>query len=73
MQKIVVANEATRRQLLTYIEKLDVSKPVEFSFKPFKARRSLSANNLYWQWITIMTTHFNSKGAKYTTELMHDA
>ncbi|WP_299726775.1 hypothetical protein [uncultured Endozoicomonas sp.] len=72
-QKLVVCNDATKRQLLTYVERLDTNKPIEFSFKPFKARRSLSANALYWKWVSIMVTHFNSKGAKYTTEFLHDA
>lgn len=41
-------------------------------WSPWKDKRSLNANALYWQWLTIMAEHFSRGGQPFTKDDMHD-
>jgi len=45
---------------------------LRISWEPWRDRRSLNANALYWQWLTVMAEYFSRKGNKFTKDDMHD-
>ncbi|WP_263079259.1 recombination protein NinB [Endozoicomonas sp. Mp262] len=63
-QKIVIATEAARRELIKVVNQVHLKKPVEFSYRPFKPKRSLSANALYWKWLSIIERKMTGKCTK---------
>lgn len=44
----------------------------KITWEPWKDKRSLNANALYWQWLTIMAEHFSRGGQLFTKDDMHD-
>lgn len=50
-QPIIVGNEDMRGRVQQLIAGLDLSKPWSVTVEPFKKKRSLSQNSLYWLWL----------------------
>lgn len=46
--------------------------PLRISVSPLRDKRSNSANNLYWKWLTVMAQHFSRNGQSFTKDDMHD-
>ena len=51
---MIVSDDKTRRQAIDALFGLDLSKPWAVTIEPYKERRSLSQNSLYWKWVGIM-------------------
>lgn len=49
-------------------------KDVMVEISEYSPKRSISANDLYWKWLTDMAYHFNAKSPKdnYSKDDMHD-
>jgi len=45
---------------------------LRITWEPWRDKRSLNANALYWQWLTVMAEHFSRGGKKFSKEDMHD-
>jgi hypothetical protein len=45
---------------------------LRIEWEPWKEKRSLSANNLYWQWLTVLAAHFSRGGKAFSKDDMHD-
>lgn len=71
-QRIVIATPEGQQAALRAILDLDASSPWEVTIAPHRPRRSVSANALYWKWLTQLADHFSRKGNKYTREDLHD-
>lgn len=52
-------------QLITW----DWSKPLRVTIEPFKKKRSLSQNALYWQWITEAVAWLDARNYAWTSRL----
>lgn len=49
-------------------------KPYQVELKPYKRKRSLDQNALYWMWLTELSKYLTGKGRKFATkEWCHDA
>ena len=46
--------------------------PCMIELKPFRYKRSLDQNSLYWMWLGEMATHFTQGTRVFTTDDMHD-
>lgn len=71
MEKIKVSSEQERQELIALINMMDLSKPWEITWKQ-AGNRTLSANALYWQWMTDLANKFSVKGQLFTKDDMHD-
>ena len=47
----IIKDEARRTNAITYLEQMNIAKPIEVVIKPYKRKRTNSQNNLYWMWI----------------------
>jgi hypothetical protein len=57
----------------THIHKLiEAGKVAAVNIQEYASPRSLSANALYWMWLSEMATHFSKKGTTVTKDDMHD-
>lgn len=71
-RQIVIATPEGQREAVMAVMELDASTPWVVTIAPHKPKRSVSANALYWQWLTQMANHFSRKGNKYTRDDLHD-
>ena len=68
----IVRSEVEKRNFINFLTRLNVTEPMEFNWGKHKAKRSLSANNLYWQWMSRLANYFSKKGGDYDKDMMHD-
>lgn len=54
MTEIVMRSEVQREFAMSLIRQLDVGKTWQITVKPFKKKRSLHQNALYWKWLGII-------------------
>ena len=54
MDKIVLWDEGLRDAVINLIKGLNLEKPWSVTIEKYVERRSLSQNNLYWQWVGIL-------------------
>lgn len=47
-------------------------KGLRIIWEEWRDQRSINANNLYWQWLTLMAKHFSKGDNQFTKEDMHD-
>ena len=52
---LIIRDEPMRASVCRLIAGLDLSKPWAVTVEPYKERRSLNQNSLYWQWIGIIS------------------
>lgn len=53
---------------------LPLDKPLVAELKPYKRKRSLDQNALYWMWLTELSEYLQGKGREFATkEWCHDA
>ena len=64
----LIRDEAMRQRVSNLIDGLDLSKPWSVTVEPYKKRRSLSANGLYWKWVSII-----ADGTGNSDDDLHDA
>jgi hypothetical protein len=70
--KWTVKNESSKKFFLEFVNKMDFTKPYEFTWKLAKSKRSNDANGLYWMWMTELAKHFSNDAGSYTKDEMHD-
>ena len=51
-QTVILRDDATRRDLFSHLERLDLSRPWEVTWKRKTKRRTLNQNALYWKRIS---------------------
>jgi hypothetical protein len=59
-------------KLARYLKMSLSSNGFRVTWEEWKDKRSLNANNLYWQWLTIMAEYFSRGGKKFSKDDMHD-
>lgn len=65
----------TREQLENCFRFLRESIPANgfrISWEPWRDRRSVNSNALYWSWLTLLAAHFSRSGTTYSKDDMHD-
>ena len=61
-------------ELIEIISTMRLDKPLSVEIKPYKRKRTLDQNALYWLWLTDLSKYLVSKGRKFATkEWCHDA
>lgn len=66
---------STPEQLQNCFRFLQQSMPTQglrITWEPWKDKRSLNQNAMYWMWLTQMAEHFSRGGKKFTQDDMHD-
>ena len=53
-QRIIIVSEEHRHRAMEILKSLPLSPVHEINIKEYKRNRSLEANALYWQWLTII-------------------
>lgn len=48
--------------LISWLEPVEFSQPVEVTIKPFKDKRSLNQNNLFHEWCNVLSRYLISRG-----------
>ena len=56
-QTIVIRDETLRQRVIGLLNNIDLTHPWEVTIKPYRKRRSLSQNALYWKWLDTVVTH----------------
>ena len=47
--------------------------PLEVTHRPYKSKRSLDQNALYWKWLSVIKNHiYESTGDTFTEDDLHD-
>ena len=72
MEKFIVNNPTEKAQLIDAIMALAIVRPMVFEWKQYRKKRSNSANNLYWLWLTDMAKFFSTPKTNFEPEDMHD-
>lgn len=57
MNEFILKTEDDRRRLLDFLSKLDISRPLKFTWKLYRQKRSLDANALLHVWLGEMLKH----------------
>lgn len=71
---MILAQPEDVSELIGLLSAMSVDKPLAASIKPYKRKRSLDQNALYWLWLTDLSKYLVSKGRKFATkEWCHDA
>ncbi len=60
------------RQCFNFLEQSLPTRGLRITWEEWRDKRSLNANNLYWQWLTVMSEHFSRGGKKFSKDDMHD-
>ena len=50
-QTIIIRDETLRKRVIGLLNNIDLTHPWEVTIKPYRKRRSLSQNALYWKWL----------------------
>lgn len=69
---VTINDDEQRRRAIDAILRCNLTKPMTMTLMPFESKRTLSANNLYWQWLTVMATHFSQKAGPFSRDDMHE-
>lgn len=72
MNKWIIRGERQIDALITNLRDLSKDRVLEVTVKNHSTKRSLSANSLYWMWMSEMSKKFTSNGNVYTRDNMHD-
>lgn len=72
MGKRIINNEGDRLSAIEFLKACDITKPVLVEVAPYKPKRSLPQNNLYWKWLGAMAKHFSRTAPPFDSEQMHD-
>ena len=72
MGKRIINNEGDKRAVIEFLQSFNIDEPLQVEIKPYKPKRKLSQNNLYWSWLTTLAKHFSKKAPPYHAEQMHD-
>lgn len=51
---MIIRTDTDKSEAIEEIQALNLSKPWKIDIEPYKKNRSLSANKLYWKWITLI-------------------
>lgn len=72
--EIIIQSPQDVAQLATSIMQLDFDKPMLVDVRPYRRKRSLDQNALYWMWLTELSEYLQGKGRDFATkEWCHDA
>lgn len=71
MNKTIAKNFEDFAQLFSMVKQSHPEGYLEVIIRPWKAKRSLDQNSLYWMWVGILAKHF-SKKIPVSKEGMHD-
>ena len=63
----IVRDEYMRGRVADLIAKLDLSRAWQITVEPYRARRSINQNNLYWKWVGIIATDTGN-----STDFIHE-
>ncbi len=58
--------------MVAFLQGMSFDRPLVVSWKNYSPTRSLSANALYWKWLSQMASHFTGRGYPLTKEDAHD-
>jgi hypothetical protein len=50
----ILRDDTFRKNLVTFLDALDLEKPLQVTVEDFKPKRSLNQNALYWTWLGIV-------------------
>lgn len=50
----IIRDETMRQRVSDLVDALDLTKPWSVTIEPYKKKRSLSQNALYWKWVGII-------------------
>lgn len=50
----IIRDEAMRQRVSDLIDGLDLAKPWSVTVEPYRKKRTLSQNGLYWKWVSII-------------------
>jgi len=73
--KLIIHCVADIQRLTNVISKAlrEQGKPLSVDLKPYREKRSLEQNSLYWNWLTIIATHYsNACGMSYSPDDFHE-
>lgn len=70
--KIIITDDEQKRRAIDAVMRCNLDKPMMLELTLHKPKRTLSANALYWQWLTVMAKHFNRKAGPFSQDDMHD-
>ncbi len=65
-------NDETLGNLFRFLREMMPERGWRVEFREWSDKRSLSANNLYWEWMGVMAKHFSRPNQQYTKDDMHD-
>lgn len=65
--RYILIDEKRRSNCIDEISKIDITKPIEVTIKPYKKNRTNSQNALMWMWLLDIAAHFG-----YTEDELHE-
>ena len=68
---MIIRNDYTKQIAIDKIKALDLSKEMVFTLAPYKAKRSLSQNSLYWMWVGIMAKDIGESSNDFHALMAH--
>lgn len=54
---LILRDDANRKHAINLIANLNLSKPWEITVTPYRKKRSLNQNSMYWKWIGIIAAY----------------
>lgn len=68
----MINSDEQRRKAIDAVLRCNLDEPMEVCIQKHEARRTLPANNLYWDWLGQMARHFSAKAGPFDKNDMHD-
>lgn len=65
--RFIIKNNQVLENCIKDIQEIKIEDNMQVEIKPYVAKRSLDANNLYWQWLETISEYTG-----YTKDEMHD-
>ena len=73
MRNFVIWHHDDIARMVVDLKNEPLTRPLEVKIQPYKVKRSLDQNALYWKWMKQLADHFNTKLENpLTQEDMHD-
>lgn len=70
--RVIINDEEQRRRAIDAVMRCNLDEPMELVLQRWEPRRTVSANNLYWDWLGQMAQHFSRKAGPFGKDDIHD-
>lgn len=71
-QKIVLNSTHAIRRAIEFLSSLNPEHTMQIEISKWRSPRTLSANALYWQWMSCLAAHVGTQGKLYSKDDLHD-